>query len=142
MDITKILGKIEEREKRPVDIMYFDKKTLCKFHILFDVPHKTNPMSAKEIARKFPAFAKEMNGSTYENTLLYFYKYNKERKVYEIQDPDLEEELAELLGVKILDETFEDEEIPSYEARALTQEEHQIFREHIADIREKLANCK
>ena len=45
---------------------------------------------------------------------------------------------AEMMGVEVYDESKQQQDEKEYEARELTAEEHQIFREHIADIREKL----
>ena len=135
MELSSVLG-LQKKPKTPRPPMFLAKGKPCPRDTLFDVPHKPEPMTAKELQKTFPAFAKEMDGTYHENTLSYFYKYNKERKVYEIQDPEMEDELAELLGVTIFEGEKDDGERP--EARPLTEEEHQVFREHIQDIREKL----
>lgn len=138
MDLDILLGT-KKKVKKEIIEMYLDRKKPCPLYTLFDVPHRPEPMTAKQISQKFPPFAKEMNGASAENCLLYFYRWNKERKVYEFQDIEMEEEMAELLGVKIFEEN---EEEPRHEMRDLTEEEHQIFREHIADIQEKLQRLK
>ena len=135
MNLDELLGT-KKKAKKEIPEMYLEKKKRCPLTTLFDMPHLPEPMSAYQIAKQFPAFAKEMDGSSTENCLLYFYKSNKERKVYEFQDADMEEEMAEMLNVKIYDEAGKEE--PPHESRPLTEEEHQLFREHIADIQEKI----
>lgn len=112
----------------------------CPLTALFDVPHQIDPMTAYEIKKKFPQFAKEMDGGYEENTLSFFYKKNKERDVYEFKDEEAEEEVAELMGVEIYDEekAKEKEKKDAPENRVLTEEEKAVFREHLTDIREKL----
>lgn len=65
---------------------------------------------------------------------LTFYKYNKERKVYEFHERESKEEVAEIMGVEIYGESKQQQDEEEYEARELTTEEHQIFHDHIADI--------
>lgn len=118
--------------------MYLAVRKPCPLATLFDVPHRSEPMTAYEIKKNFPAFAKEMDGGYEENTLSFFYKKNKETGVYEFKDEEAEEEVAELMGVELYDEEKEKkvEELP--ENRVLTEEEKEAFREHLTDIREKL----
>lgn len=120
--------------------MYLQVRKPCPLATLFDVPHQPDPMTAYEIKKKFPAFAREMDGGYEENTLSFFYKKNKERDVYEFKDEEAEEEVAELMGVEIYDEEKakqkEKQEAP--EDRPLTEEEKTVFHEHLTDIREKL----
>ncbi len=120
--------------------MYLQVRKPCPLTTMFDVPHQIEPMSAYEIKKKFPNFAKEMDGGYEENTLSFFYKKNKERDVYEFKDEEAEEEVAELMGVEIYDEekAKEKEKMEAPENRALTDEEKAAFREHLTDIREKL----
>lgn len=118
--------------------MYLDPTKICPGKTLFDVPHQTEPMSAHEIAKAFPKFALEMNGGARDRCLSYFYKKNRDRNVYEFNEPEDEEEVAELMGVEVYDESKQSQDEKEYDARELTPEEHQIFRDHIADIREKL----
>ncbi len=49
----------------------------CPDNIQFNVPHREKPMKAKHICKKFPKFAKEMDGSSEECTLQYYYVFNK-----------------------------------------------------------------
>ena len=119
--------------------MFLAVRKPCPLATLFDVPHQPEPMSAYEIKKKFPNFAKEMDGGYEENTLSFFYKKNKETGVYEFKDEEAEEEVAELMGVELYDEEKEKgkaEDRP--ENRVLTEEEKNTFCEHLTDIREKL----
>ena len=121
--------------------MYLTRKQPCHPNTLFDVPHKPTPMSAKQIAKKFPAFAKEMNGSSEDQCLTYFWKSNKETKVYEFIDEEAEEEVAELLGVNVYNEEEvkkKEEEEYKQQTRALTEEEIRTFKEELAIAKQDL----
>lgn len=127
--------------------MYLELRKPCPFSALFDVPHQAEPITARQIAKNFPSFAREMDGSSIENTLLFFYKRNKQTKVYEFLDPESEEDVAELMGVQLYDEeeasaatAARDREDPRH--RVLTEAEKAEFREHIADIRDLLAKTE
>jgi hypothetical protein len=113
--------------------MYLSVGRLCNPKALFDVPHKSEPMTAKRIQRKFPTFAAIFDGKGEENTLGFYYKKNKLRDVYEFLDVEAEEEVAELLGVKVLVEAVVDEE--DIEKEALTPDQLEEFKEHMEDIR-------
>jgi hypothetical protein len=104
----------------------------------FDVPHKAEPMRFREIVTQFPEFVAIFDGEAEENTLLFYYKFNKQRSVYEFKDADAEEEVAELLGVQIaeFEEESEENADAQHEDRPLTEEEIQTFREHLADIKQ------
>ena len=65
--------------------MYLDKKTKASLDLYFDVPHKLEPMSVKQLMKKFPEFAQTMDGTCEENTLLFYYKKNKETGVWKIK---------------------------------------------------------
>lgn len=111
--------------------MYLDRKTKCKPDALFDVPHKDTPMTAKRIMRKFPEFAMEMDGAGEERCLSYFWKRNKETKVYEFLDMEAEEEIAEIWGVEVYDEEKEKQKEKAKQ-RALTEDEIRQFKEELA----------
>ncbi len=114
--------------------MYLDRKTVCPPKALFDVPHKVEPVTASYIAKKFPAFAKEFDGAGEERCLLYFWKRNKETKVYEFLDDEAEEEVREMLGVKLYNEEEElEKKQKKYleETRGLTEEEIKSFKEEL-----------
>ena len=115
--------------------MYLAMGKYCPKATFFDVPHQEEPMSAKEILKLFPNFAKEMDGSAVENCLSFFYKKDKERNVYAFIDVESEEEVAELMGVELYDESKG--EGPTINS-PLTDEQQKEFREHIQDIRDGL----
>ncbi len=121
----------------------------CSSKDFFDVPHKSKPMSAKDIIKKFPDFAKLFDGEAEENTLSFYWKKNKETGIYEFKSTDDEEEVAELMEVKILDgedtiekEAEEETENKKHENRELTKEEIEEFKEHMKDIKEGLEKFK
>lgn len=121
--------------------MYLSRKQICHPNTLFDVPHKPDPMSAKQIAKKFPEFAKEMNGAGEDQCLTYFWKANKETKVYEFIDQESEEEVAELFGVELYNEEEakkKEEEEYKQKTRALTEDEIRTFKEELALAKEDL----
>lgn len=121
--------------------MYLSKKQICPSTALFDVPHKPKPMTAAQIIKKFPEFAKEMNGTSDDSCLLYFWKRNKETKIYEFEDEEAEQEVAEMLKVKIYDEAAEKEKaakLYAEQSRALTAEEIQSFKEELAHAKAEL----
>lgn len=117
--------------------MHLDRKTQCPPKALFDVPHKANPMTAAQIAKRFPDFAAEMDGCGEERCLLYFWKRNKETKIYEFLDQDAEEEVAELFGVKIYDEEAEKEKYLQ-RSRQLTDEEIQAFKKDLLEASQEI----
>lgn len=93
-------------------------------------------MTAKKIIKKFPEFAKLFDGQAEENTLKFYYKKSKETGVYEFIDLDAEEEVAELMGVKIKTFSFKDEEsMEESEKKALDKTDIDNFKTHMADIR-------
>lgn len=106
--------------------------------MLFDVPHKRDPMTVKEIMKELPEFAKEMNGDGEENTLLFYYKKNKESEAphYVFQDEDAEADVAEMMGVEI-GMFAEEEEVVAREG--LSDAQVGLHKENISMIREGLA---
>ena len=113
--------------------MFLAVGRLCNPKALFDVPHKAEPMSARRIQRKFPDFAALFDGKSVENTLGFYYKKNRLTDVYEFLDEEAEEEVAELMGVKILVVPVVDDEAKGEDA--LTPEQLAEFKEHMEDIR-------
>lgn len=121
--------------------MYLNRKEKCPPTALFDVPHKPDPVTARYIEKRFPEFAKEMDGGGEERCLLYFWKRNKETKVYEFIDAEAEEEIRELLGVKLYDEAKEKEKARQkyiQETRALTEQEIKDFKEELDYVRQQI----
>lgn len=116
--------------------MYLAIKQKCPLGTFFDMPHRPEPMTAKQIIKKFPNFAKIFDGEGEENTLKFYYKKSKETGVYEFIDTESEEEIAELLGVKIKTFTVKDEEdMNDDEKKPLDEKDVENFRTHMADIR-------
>ncbi len=109
--------------------------------LLLRVPHRQMPMTVREVSREYPGFATEMDGSSRECTLRYFYKKDKESGVYEFLDVDSEEEVAELMGVVVMEFT-EEEEVDSdgelVKATALTEEQLERHKTNLVQIREGL----
>ena len=121
--------------------MYLTRKEKCPSKALFDVPHKPDPVPASYIQKRFPDFAAEMDGCGEERCLLYFWVRNKETKVYEFIDEDAEEEVREMLGVKLYDEAKEKEKARQKyleETRALTEQEIKDLKQELAYVREQI----
>jgi hypothetical protein len=121
--------------------MYLTRKEKCRSKALFDVPHKPEPVTAAYLMKRFPEFANEMDGSSEDRCLLYFWKRNKETKVYEFQDEEAEDEVAEILGVRIYNEEEEKEKAKQkylQETRALTEEEIKDFKEELARVSKEI----
>ena len=114
---------------------FFDLGVPCQDHWLFDVPHLPEPIKFKRLARKFPAFVAEFDGSSADSFLSFYYKLNKARGVFEFKSAEDEDEVAELLGVSLRITENEDNEP---EVKALTKEEVAEFRDHMKDIRQGL----
>ncbi len=125
--------------------MYLDIGLRASSKSFFRVPHLQMPMTVAELRKEFPAFAKEMDGSAKECTLRFFYKKDKESGIYEFIDADAEEEVAELMNVKVL-EFCEEEEVDSdgefVHSPVLTKEQMELHKEKLADIREGLEIMK
>jgi hypothetical protein len=118
--------------------MFLDTKTECPKSLKMWLPHLEEPMSARKVEKKYPEFAGLFDGKAQENTLLFYYKINKEEQCLDFIDEDAEEEVAELLGVTITEIQLEDEEDAKPISRSLSQEEINEFRNHINDIRQGL----
>ena len=119
---------------RKCTIMYLKIRHVCPLDTLFDLPHKDMPYTAKKIAMRYPKFAKIFDGVSEENTLCFYYKKNKERDVYEFIDIDAEEEVADLLGVKITESIVVNDDEPLSTTK-LTPEQLDEFKSHMQDIK-------
>jgi hypothetical protein len=121
--------------------MYLDIGVRAAKGTYFRVPHKQLPMTMKEIEKELPNFAKEMDGSAKECTLRYFYKKDKESGIYEFIDIDSEEEVAEIMGVAIIEVAEEDEMDSDGElikTTALTDQQLARHKENLAEIKRGL----
>lgn len=108
--------------------------------MVFDVPHRADPMTAKQIRKEYPEFAKLMDGTCTENTLLFYYKKDKTTEDNEairfvFQDELAEEDIAEMMGVEV--GTFSYDVAP-LALRPLNESEKAKHLNDIAMIREGL----
>jgi hypothetical protein len=71
--------------------MYLALRQKCPLGDFFDMPHQPEPLTAKQIIKKFPKFAQLFDGQAEENTLKFYYKKSKETGIYEFIDLDAEE---------------------------------------------------
>ena len=117
--------------------MYIDIGVECPSAIKIWLPHLEEPMKAKKVITEFPEFAAMFDGSGKENTLLFYYRVNKEEYCLDFIDEDAEEEVAELMGVTITEIDIKDDEEPVAKD-GLTKEDIDMFRAHINDIRQGL----
>jgi hypothetical protein len=116
--------------------MFLEIGRPCKAAMKFDVPHKGEPMTFKQLAKEFPDFVKLFDGQAIENTMGFYWKRNKQSGVYEFIDADSEEEVAELMGVQLFEGEEDDgEEKPQ---DALTQDEITFFKEELQYVNHAL----
>jgi hypothetical protein len=117
--------------------LHLDIKRPATKGLLFDVPHKTEPMKVSQIEKEFPEFSAIMDGEAKENTMLFYWKYNKQTGVYEFISEEDEEEVAELMGVKLCTDSYEEEVVA--DNQKLNDEEIKRHQENIEDIRNGLS---
>ena len=98
------------------------------------LPHLEKPISVRRAKRKFPKLTVELDGSTEECTLLWFYKVQEGMLVF--KDSDAEDEMAELLGVEV--GIFADLDNSTGSQPAMTESEVAAFKEMLAENREAL----
>lgn len=118
--------------------MYIEIRRKCKPNMKFDVPHKDSPMTFKELTKDFPNFVELFDGESIENTMGFYWKLNKHTSVYEFLDSESEEEVAELMGVKLCDDTVDDDEEKIAEQRQLTEDEIREFKEELLFVKSAL----
>lgn len=114
--------------------MKFTPAIVCDDNWRFRVPHREKPMKAKHLKRKYPRFAEQFDGSTEDACLSWYWKLDKATGIFEFKDPEAEEEVAEELGVKLMEEEMLDEDSTG-STKALSVEEIEAVHEHIRDIR-------
>ncbi len=117
--------------------MYLEVGIKCSPVMLFSVPHKAEPIKFKTLAKEFPEFVAMFDGKSFENTMSFYWKRNKQTGVYEFLDADSEDEVAELMGVELCEEN-EEEDAEEVEQRQLTEDEVTNFKDELSFIREKL----
>lgn len=117
--------------------MYLTMKEKAKASLKLRMPHQATPLTVKKIERKFPEFAKQVDGKMSDSVIGYWWKFDKKTGVYEFVDKDAKEEVAELMEVECVDYKLpdSDDDEPA-ENRALSSEEIQNFRDYIADCKE------
>ncbi len=116
--------------------MFLEIGRPCKNSVLFDVPHKPDPMTFKQLSKDFPEFVKMFDGQSHENTMGFYWKLNKQTKVYEFIDADSEEEVAELMGVQFYEGGGEEDEPPKQ--NALTEDDIKFFKEELMFVNQAL----
>ena len=122
--------------------MYLNPRTKAGKRDYFRVPHQELPMTAAEIRKQFRSFAEEMDGRSADACLDFFYKRDKDTGIYEFIDADAEEEIAEILGVKIIEVREDDNgevEGEGEEGKELNATQLSMHHENIRMIREGLA---
>ena len=92
-------------------------------------------LSARKFAKKWPAFAAEMDGTSAECTLSWYYK--QEDDLYVFKDPESEDEIAEILGVTP-DISLLELDDSSGSQKSLTSDEITDFKAMLSDVRTAL----
>ena len=119
--------------------IFLDVRVPASRNLLFDVPHKSEPMKVSRIIKELPDFAKIMDGESKENTMLFYWKLNKQTGIYEFISEEDEDEVVELMGVNLCKEVYEEEVDPDAPInRPLNNEELKRHQENLDDIREGL----
>jgi hypothetical protein len=118
--------------------MYVDVDIQCPKYVKIYMPHLEEPIYISRVIKKYIKFAKLFDGKSKENTLSYYYKFNKNESVLEFIDEDMESEVAELLGVNIIEKEIIDEELALEEAakkNTLTADQVSAFKEQLDEVR-------
>ena len=89
-------------------------------------------VSARRMAKKWPEFAAEMDGSSAECTLSWYYKLEDDTFVF--KGPEEEDEISEILGVST-DNGLEDLDDSTGSSKALTEEQVAAFKSQLAEIK-------
>jgi hypothetical protein len=124
--------------------MYIDVNLECPKFIKICMPHLEEPIYISRVIKKYVKFAKIFDGKARENTLSYYYKINKNDGVLEFIDEDTENEVADLLGVGILEKEIIDEDLVMEEAaekNKLTEEQVAAFKEQLSEVRWSIKNA-
>ena len=116
--------------------MFLEIGRPCKAFMKFDVPHKPEPMTFKQMAKELPEFVKLFDGNATENTMCFYWKYNKQSGVFEFIDADSEDEVAELMGVQFYEGGNEDEEAKPQDA--LNEDDIKFFKEELKFVNRAL----
>jgi len=121
--------------------MYLDVNMRCPKCIKLYLPHLDEPVYISRVMKKYVKFAKLFDGKAKENTLSYYYRFNKDESVLEFIDEDMETEVADLLGVKLTNTEVVDEESMLAENAAknkLTDEQVHDFKRQLVEMRDSI----
>lgn len=122
--------------------MYIDFGISCPPNMLFSVPHKLKPMTFRQIQKCFPEFVQIFDGTARENTMIFYWKKNKDTLIYEFIDSE-SEEVAELMNVKIYEGKTEEELLEERpDNRQLTTTEINNFHEWISDLQQTFVDAE
>lgn len=124
--------------------MYVDVDIKCPKYVKIYMPHLEEPIYISRVIKKYVKFAKLFDGKSKENTLSYYYKFNKNESVLEFIDEDMESEVAELLGVNIIEKEIIDEEVALEEAakkNTLTDDQVIDFKRQLDEVRWSIKNA-
>ena len=102
------------------------------------LPFREEPISIRKFKKKYNEFAKTFDGTTSDSYLEFFWKYEKTEGIFVFNDGECEDEVAEILNIKIedcIDEIIKNmDDSKSSKTSALTAEEIEEFHKHLADI--------
>jgi hypothetical protein len=131
-------NNVEKKKKNKN--MYLNTTVIAPDTIKIYLPHLAEPINAKKVKKLYPEFAKMFDGKSYENTLLYYYKLNKNEYALEFEDEEAEAEVAEILNVKIIEEDliFEEEKEGMLDIPCLDKEEVNNFKSELDYMRSKI----
>ena len=124
--------------------MYIDVNMECPKFVKIYMPHLEEPIYISRVIKKYVKFAKIFDGKARENTLSYYYKFNKNEGVLEFIDEEMESEVAELLGVGIIEKEIIDEDLEmekAAEKNKLTEEQVAAFKEQLSEVRWSIKNA-
>jgi hypothetical protein len=124
--------------------MYIDVNVACPKFIKIYMPHLEEPIFISRVIKKYVKFAKLFDGKSKENTLSYYYKLNKNESSLEFIDEEMEKEVADLLGVNILEKEIIDEDIAMEEAakkNKLSDEQVTEFKKQLDEVRWSIKNA-
>jgi hypothetical protein len=121
--------------------MYIDVNIQCPKFLKIAMPHLDEPIYISRVIKKYAKFASIFDGRGKENTLSYYYKFNKADATLEFIDEDMETEVAELLGVGLNEKEYVDEEqqlLEDAKKNHLSAEQITEFKAQLDEVRSQL----
>ncbi len=121
--------------------MYIDVNIQCPKFLKIAMPHLDEPIYISRVIKKYAKFASIFDGRGKENTLSYYYKFNKADATLEFIDEDMETEVAELLGVGLNEKEYVDEEqqlLEDAKKNHLSAEQVTEFKAQLDEVRSQL----